>query len=274
MKNQTHTPTLSTSLRNRNAFTLIELLVVIAIIAILAAILFPVFAQAREKARQTSCLSNLKQIGTAGLMYMQDYDETAFPFMMRDGNAANFWFYGFDNWYGGGTMTGRPERGLLYPYQKNFQIADCPSAVDIPTFSTAINTFWPAYGINSAYLHPNTNPTTKRDDYATLSEIQRPAETVLIADVSGANFTTKALFRINTVEPPSVRLPRVDARHTQFANVLWADGHSRAVKPVFRDDLAAPRTKKNLEATRIGDIAPGAITGNTAQDDFYFLLKK
>jgi prepilin-type N-terminal cleavage/methylation domain-containing protein/prepilin-type processing-associated H-X9-DG protein len=63
-------------LRNRKAFTLIELLVVIAIIAILAAILFPVFAQAREKARSISCLSNLKQIGTASMMYVQDYDET------------------------------------------------------------------------------------------------------------------------------------------------------------------------------------------------------
>jgi prepilin-type N-terminal cleavage/methylation domain-containing protein len=61
---------------NRKAFTLIELLVVIAIIAILAAILFPVFAQAREKARGTSCLSNLKQIGTSLQMYNQDYDET------------------------------------------------------------------------------------------------------------------------------------------------------------------------------------------------------
>src|SRR6266542_2865473 len=62
--------------RKRHGFTLIELLVVIAIIAILAAILFPVFAQARAKARQATCLSNLKQLGTAFMMYAQDYDET------------------------------------------------------------------------------------------------------------------------------------------------------------------------------------------------------
>jgi prepilin-type N-terminal cleavage/methylation domain-containing protein/prepilin-type processing-associated H-X9-DG protein len=65
-----------TRMRNPRGFTLIELLVVIAIIAILAAILFPVFAQAREKARQTSCSSNLKQLGTAMMMYVQDYDES------------------------------------------------------------------------------------------------------------------------------------------------------------------------------------------------------
>ena len=68
------------SKNHRSGFTLIELLVVIAIIAILAAILFPVFAQAREKARQTTCLSNMKQLGTALLMYSQDYDETLFFF--------------------------------------------------------------------------------------------------------------------------------------------------------------------------------------------------
>src|SRR5436305_5617690 len=75
--------------KNRKAFTLIELLVVIAIIAILAAILFPVFAKAREKARQASCLSNLKQIGLATMQYVQDYDETYYPHRWNSGPDSN-----------------------------------------------------------------------------------------------------------------------------------------------------------------------------------------
>ena len=89
--------------RKRNAFTLIELLVVIAIIAILAAILFPVFAQAREKARQVSCLSNVKQAGLAFNMYVQDYDEVT-PSL---GASRDWW-------------------GLIYPYTKNTGIYLCP----------------------------------------------------------------------------------------------------------------------------------------------------
>jgi prepilin-type N-terminal cleavage/methylation domain-containing protein/prepilin-type processing-associated H-X9-DG protein len=96
----------------RSGFTLIELLVVIAIIAILAAILFPVFAQAREKARSTTCLSNFKQLGTAVTMYVQDYE----------GNYPLAWYpggeYGFDC--------------VLQPYVKNLQVFDCPSNKTTP----------------------------------------------------------------------------------------------------------------------------------------------
>jgi prepilin-type N-terminal cleavage/methylation domain-containing protein/prepilin-type processing-associated H-X9-DG protein len=112
-----------------SGFTLIELLVVIAIIAILAAILFPVFAQAREKARQTSCLSNMKQMNLAVLQYVQDYDET-FPLCE---------FYNGSTWSGASVTTPAdvfghtPARDCYWsnsisPYLKNYQVYLCPSA--------------------------------------------------------------------------------------------------------------------------------------------------
>ncbi len=99
-------------MQGRRGFTLIELLVVIAIIAILAAILFPVFARAREKARQSSCLSNVKQLGLGLLMYAQDYDERmAYYYRYYPPGSTVLYWWG----------------DLLQPYVKNYQILECPS---------------------------------------------------------------------------------------------------------------------------------------------------
>ena len=97
--------------RRARGFTLIELLVVIAIIAILAAILFPVFARARENARKSNCQSNLKQIGTALMMYVQDYDE-----------------YTPASWLGTNDQNGTIWPDLLVPYTKNMEMFNCPSS--------------------------------------------------------------------------------------------------------------------------------------------------
>src|SRR3954454_22537728 len=113
----------ATMRRARFGFTLIELLVVIAIIAILAAILFPVFAQAREKARQASCLSNMKQIGLGMTMYVQDYDET-FPHSPWNGQAVGT----ADNDYGKPDYKTRfTWYWQLYPYIKSRRVWVCPS---------------------------------------------------------------------------------------------------------------------------------------------------
>ena len=112
--------------RRTSGFTLVELLVVIAIIAILAAILFPVFAQAREKARQTACLSNMKQIGTALAMYAQDYDEQ-YP-SGRYNPAIPV-----------GADYGKGWAGQIYAQTKNAQIFQCPDDSTSQVAATASN---------------------------------------------------------------------------------------------------------------------------------------
>ena len=126
-------------MRRRSAFTLIELLVVIAIIAILAAILFPVFAQAREKARAISCMSNTKQIGISALMYAQDYDETLVP-------AGNR--YAHQNvpcFNGNSDFNANPRAWVdweipLIPYTKNTDIFICPDRRQFGCYGYAMNT--------------------------------------------------------------------------------------------------------------------------------------
>src|SRR4051812_7716570 len=171
----------------RNGFTLIELLVVIAIIPILAAILFPVFAQAREKARQTGCLSNLKQIGTGLMMYTQDYDE-AYPC----------------NWYGGLWPTmpnGRQYKWMdaLYPYVKNEQVFTCPSDASnrkqyiyYPKLAKPSTDNWGSYLTNVAYWDagPGTPASSEGNASAprttTIANVAKPSETLWAADGNGS----------------------------------------------------------------------------------------
>lgn len=156
----------------RRGFTLIELLIVIAIIAILAAILFPVFARARENARRTSCLSNLRQVGLGALQYSQDYDEKMVGTELGDDTAQSpeyFW----------GEM--------LEPYLKNRQVLDCPSATSrlqagAPQigFAQGITKEWSyAYAINDVRGVDDNHIGAA---FAPLSSFTRPAETVFVVD--------------------------------------------------------------------------------------------
>jgi prepilin-type N-terminal cleavage/methylation domain-containing protein/prepilin-type processing-associated H-X9-DG protein len=148
--------------RFRPAFTLIELLVVIAIIAILAAILFPVFARAREQARKTGCMNNVKNIATGFLMYVQDHDETMLPDRYTD----------YD--WTGLTKTGKLIEAPLEPYLKNKAINPCPS--DTSTWKATGGKFPTSYAWSLKIA-------TKRNQTWTLGSIQYPAQTVAFNEI-------------------------------------------------------------------------------------------
>ena len=183
----------------RRGFTLIELLVVIAIIAILAAILFPVFAKAREKARQSSCSANLKQLQTAAIQYTQDYDETQ-PRVACGGGIPS---YTLPN---GATHTG----GFLlwhtaiFPYVKSVQVYNCPS--DTFVFSGQ-------YTGGGSYGMSTWNDATK------LSTMEYPSENMFFAEASGGdsyNLDGDTAGANDEMSP---------GRHNEGLNVTFIDGH-------------------------------------------------
>ncbi len=189
----------------RRGFTLIELLVVIAIIAILAAILFPVFAKAREKARQTSCLSNLKQIGLGELMYAQDYDEMLVYHYL--GPIA-----GTVTYPGGAASSGLMWYFNIYPYVKNIQIFSCPS----DSYKWNGNyTGGIKYGY-SRYLGGNS-----------LSTVEEPSRTFMTGDSDyepGQSALSYVLY--STASPRTY----FDGRHNEGGNMVLVDGHAKWYK--------------------------------------------
>lgn len=239
----------------RRGFTLIELLVVIAIIAILASILLPVFAQARETARRTACLNNLKQIDTASMMYTQDYDE---KLVLTTGT-----------WW-----TGDPDQGKytwmarLYPYIKSWQVFQCPD--DTRSFDvynggdatqwgmsilpgTGVNGvkkqyFKCSYGTNEWLGHPDKCGTTNKTPCVdSLAAMKEPASTMFISECAGYWFNDwdvqggkpwgySRFMYSNTGwgiwSNDWYNFQKYDqyARHTGGQVISFADGHAKYVK--------------------------------------------
>lgn len=214
------------------AFTLIELLVVIAIIAILAAILFPVFAQAREKGRQASCQSNQKQIGLAILAYAQDYDE-ALPlgsYMDPTNTSPTPWMNIVDPYVKGGYPTKAADSGT-----NTFGVFACPSfdpglIADRPSHSYAVNRLLMPSHINEAI------PVWGFPPVSNLAEIKSPAQNVFLVEAAGNRIFTDGNDEASLAGKSNVAQQTLAVyllsrtRHSQGSNHLFGDGHVKWFK--------------------------------------------
>ena len=210
---------------SRKGFTLIELLVVIAIIAILAAILFPVFAKAREKARATSCLSNLKQLGLAAMMYAQDYDEMYVSHCHRDYANPPYPVYAY--WF-----------EMLQPYVKNWTVIICPSHGGAVGGHGTVG----SYGyICSGFTYDPEDPNfVGIAYYGSLASIYRPTEMIMIGETYAAS--CRVCPDYHTHPFPPVKL--IERRHMEGSNYMFFDGHAKWAR--YEQTVSPVNMWKNL----------------------------
>lgn len=227
--------------KSRKAFTLIELLVVIAIIAILAAILFPVFARARENARRASCQSNMKQVGLGIMQYTQDYDESMPSTFYKTDQASN------------PATDAYKWMDAIYPYVKSEQIFVCPSdTLNLPyiyykNLTAASTKNYGSYAANELYYSTTDGRTPPFGGDGTpairVPQITSPADTIMTVETF--NQVYQYLYYSSTVSPTASTYGGMESllcvsggsqnqhllsRHLDTSNVLYCDGHVKSQK--------------------------------------------
>jgi prepilin-type N-terminal cleavage/methylation domain-containing protein/prepilin-type processing-associated H-X9-DG protein len=234
-------------MKRLHGFTLIELLVVIAIIAILAAILFPVFAKAREKARQTSCLSNMKQIALAATMYRNDYDEINVQYYRGPGSPNDT-----DDWVNGQPVpsaVGRYSWGVaVMPYIKNVQLFVCPSFHPQMTRATGCTNHavfrWMSYGLNLSRVDDLGGRWAGAAD----GNVNN-ANCITFTDGCGRHYICPGrshsgctgggwTYPANPDQEVSLGAGAQRARHNEGANLAFYDGHAKWMRSAKIRDYA------------------------------------
>ncbi|MDR3688421.1 MAG: prepilin-type N-terminal cleavage/methylation domain-containing protein [Fimbriimonas sp.] len=241
----------------RIGFTLIELLVVIAIIAILAAILFPVFAQAKAAAKKTACLSNVKQMGTAAQLYLGDADDT-YP-IGSSNSPSGFTYSNTHYWYFGLTFVDGndakllPQDGLLYPYEKSGAIVNCPDGTNLkPSSGGAPFNIDPSgaplgYDKNILLVYSQTTAAgTAYGPFPSATSWDDVADSVLLADAgfaAGGGSPAQSSFNglvlpktLSTGLDARCSTANMQARHNGFANVTMQDTHAKGFKLTLPPD--------------------------------------
>jgi prepilin-type N-terminal cleavage/methylation domain-containing protein/prepilin-type processing-associated H-X9-DG protein len=243
-------------------FTLIELLVVIAVIAVLAAMLLPVFVSAKEKSHQTECISNLKQITSAWLMYVDDNADRACPSYYW---ASDGWVRAWDFDLKATSTSSIWRHGLLAPYCKSGKVKNCPSFSggkwDRP---------YTGYAYNASYIGGDVTVDGKVyiDDYtdrphatALLSRIRHPSKTAVFAD-GGFGTPVNAQNYLRAPSDVYFQAGTVHYRHNGAATVAYADGHVAAVRQKYTHYANVPWL--NIKQNSF-DCSPN--TGGLSQDD-------
>lgn len=247
--------------QRQTGFTLIELLVVIAIIAILAAILFPVFARARENARRASCQSNLKQIGLGVLQYAQDYDEkypllwygSGNPSVIQTASGTPGLVFKVGDGSNGAEFNYITYMDIIYPYVKSVQIFRCPSSTDAEQY--------PDYELSGAYGGAYKSYYGKTNGDTALSEINSPSTSAMIwetgATTTGTSWETKYGFRGEAGSIP--RWQSAHEMHLEGMNMAFGDGHVKWMSSASIVGQTGPYVTANCNLsapTQIPDCAP------------------
>jgi prepilin-type N-terminal cleavage/methylation domain-containing protein/prepilin-type processing-associated H-X9-DG protein len=251
-------------------FTLIELLVVIAIIAILAAILFPVFARARENARRASCASNMKQLGLGVHQYTQDYDEK-FPANSRyaaDGVTLNPGNTQADDF---ATTTVQNPFACIYPYVKNWQVYRCPSAVKDTTFYPPNGDNDTSYSVNGALISYHDGVILGYQTGIPVTRVERSSEIIYMQENWYRTNNARFFPQVNSgawsysywhyVDPyfsPAPNNEGLSSRHFDGGNLLFVDGHVkwRKYKSLSSLDFGLSSTIGSLTNDPWGPVTP------------------